>query len=425
MDFSRIERMTLPNGLRILMLPDDRYRSASMGVWVGSGTRFERDGFGGISHFIEHILFKGTPTHSARDIAEQMDAIGGQMNAYTTKEHTCFYSRCLRENLGVALDIMLDMLTSPKLAPEDIELECGVITEEIGMYEDSPDDLLIDSLYQTIWPDNKLGTNILGTRQSVAATTADMMRQHMAEQYTGRRMVFAIAGSFDREMVVDRVTAALGSLPSGDIAYEAVEAIYHPGISLVEKDFEQLHICLGFPGISLFDEHRQALSLFNSICGGSSSSRLFQHIREERGLAYSVGSSFTSYLREGLFEVDAAVNPEREEEALRAIVGELCRIRRDGVTPEEFERTRNQSKAAILMGLESCSSMASHMARGVLIRDCVRSEEEIIRELEAVTLDEINHVARQFINFDKLALCAVGKVHDKNHYMGIVMDSIF
>lgn len=425
MKHENIEKLTLPNGIRLLLLPDDRTRSASVGLWIGSGSRFEAPERSGVSHYIEHMLFKGTARRTARRLAEESDAIGGHLNAYTTKEYTCIYARALDSHLPVAVDLITDMLTASRLDESDIETERGVILEEIGMYEDSPEDLLIDRLYSAIWPDNMLGANILGTRETVEAMNAEGLAAHMAEQYTGSRIVCAVSGAFDRSALVGQLTAALGGLAQGAVPFKAEQAVMHRATALLEKDFEQTHICLGFPAVSQNDPRRHALGMLSSICGGSSSSRLFQRIREELGLAYSVGSSITPYMCEGLFEADAAVSPRNEEAALRELVRELCRLRRDGVTEEEFLRTKEQHKASIIMGLEGNAAVAAHMGRGELLRGVIRSEDEIIATIDSVTREQVNEAAREFINFDNYSFCAVGKIREQSVYDRVVQNSVF
>jgi len=407
------------------MLPDDRGRSVSVSVWIGSGSRYELPERSGVSHYIEHMIFKGTERRSARDIAEQMDGIGGNLNAYTTKEYTCIYARALDSHLPIAFDIICDMITSSKLAPEDMETERGVILEEIGMYEDSPEDLMLDGIYDAVWGANMLGANIAGTRETVARMTVDDLRAHMAEQYTAPRIVVAVSGAFDCDSFVQMAQAYLGGLPSGGLPLSADFAGYRSRVNLMPKDFEQTHFCIGFPGVSRNDERRHALGLLNSICGGTSSSRLFQRIREELGLAYSVGCTFTPYMHEGLFEVDAAVNPKNEEAAIRELITVLCKLRRDGVTEEEFTRAKEQHKATTIMGLEGNSAIAAHMGRGELLRGRIYSEDEILTTLDSITLEQVNQAAKDFIVFDNFSLCAVGKVRDEDSYLSIVQSAVF
>ena len=424
MDFSAIEKITLENGLRIMLLPDDSARSACISIWVGSGTRFEQPGTAGVSHFIEHMLFKGTQSRTARDIAEETDRIGGNFNAYTTKEYTCYYARALDSHIPLALDVLCDMLTAPKFSAEDMDTERGVILEEIGMYEDSPEDLLADTLYGSVWRDNMLGANILGTRETVTKMTADDLRAHMAEQYTGSRIVCAVSGHYDRAAVLSKLEATLGALPRGVMPYDADEAGYHPDSVTAERDFEQLHLALCFPAFSIDDKRKYIISIFNMICGGTSSSRLFQRVREELGLAYSVGSSVSACLKEGIFCVDAAINPENDQAALSEIVRVLCRLKSDGVTRDEVERAKDQLKASIIMGLEGYASAAAHMGRSELIRGRVSTEDEIISAVDSITAEQVNDIARQIVDFDKFSLCATGKVRPSNYYSGIVLKSI-
>ena len=424
MKYENIQRVTLDNGVRLLMLPDDRSRSASVSLWIGSGSRFEQPERAGVSHYIEHMLFKGTDRRTARQLAEESDAIGGQLNAYTTKEYTCVYTRALDSHLGRALDLITDMTLNSKLAESDFEIERGVILEEIGMYEDSPEDLMIDGLYSTLWPDSMLGANILGTRQTINDMTTGKLRAHMAEQYTGSRIVCALSGAFDPDAVTRQVSDALGGLAKGDVPLCARPTEYRNGIRVIEKDFEQTHIGLCFPGAAYNDPRRHALGILNSICGGSSSSRLFQRIREELGLAYSVGCSSTPHMTEGMFEVDAAVSPRNEEAAISELVKQLCILRRDGVTMQEFTRAKEQLKASVVMGLEGNSAVAAHMGRGELLYGRIRSEDDVLASIDSVTIEQVNEAARQFIDFDNYSLCAVGKIRNASIYDGVVRGAV-
>jgi len=419
-----IQRITLDNGVRLLMLPDDRSRSASVSLWIGSGSRFELPERAGVSHYIEHMLFKGTDRRTARELAEESDAIGGQLNAYTTKEYTCVYSRALDSHLSRALDLISDMTLNSRMAESDFETERGVILEEIGMYEDSPEDLMIDGLYSTLWKDSMLGHNILGTRETIKKMTTAQLRAHMAEQYTGSRIVCALSGAFDPDAVTGQISDAFGGLAKGDIPLTAQPATHHKGTRLIEKDFEQTHIALCFPGAAYNDPRRHALGILNSICGGSSSSRLFQRIREEMGLAYSVGCSSTPYMTEGMFEVDAAVSPRNEEAALSELVKQLCILRRDGVTPQEFVRAKEQLKASVVMGLEGNSAVAAHMGRSELLYGKIKSEDDVLASIDSVTLDQVNEAARYFIDFDNYSLCAVGKIRNASVYDGVVHGAV-
>lgn len=425
MNHSKIEKVTLKNGLRVILLPDDNTRSAAFGIWLGCGSRFETNELSGISHFAEHMLFKGTERRTTRDIAESIDAIGGHLNAFTTKEYTCCYASALRSQLHLAIDIICDMVTSSRISPEDMELERGVILEEIGMYEDSPEDMLLDGIYTAMWEDSMLGANILGTRQTVSSITAEDIRRHTANQYTASRTVCAVSGSFCRDEVISQLNDALGDMPRGELPFAAQKAEYRSGIIPIKKDIEQLHICLGFPGVSLSDPRRHALGVLNLICGGASSSRLFQRMREELGLAYAVGSSVNSHMHEGIFEVDAAVSPDNGRDALSELCRLLCTLRRDGISEQELARAKDQLKASIIMGLEGNAAICAHMGYGELMRGGIPSEDEIIENIDGVSLSQVNAAAREFIDFEHMAMCVVGKVRDKKYYTGIVQSTIF
>lgn len=425
MDFTKVEKETFDNGFRVMMLNDESSRSVSVSLWIGSGTRLERPEDAGVSHFIEHMLFKGTQKRTAMDIAEETDYIGGNFNAYTSKEHTCIYARALSSHLGLVLDIMGDMVTHSRLAPEDIEVERGVILEEIGMYEDSPEDVMVDSLYSAVWSGDMLGANILGTRETVGRMTAEQLRGHMERQYSPHRMVLAVSGAFDREALLAQARELFGGMKNSGEPYVMLPAETRHSTVLVERDFEQLQLCLGFTGVSIYDDDRFNLGVLNNICGGSSSSRLFQRIREQLGLAYSIDSATISYAREGLVTVYGGVSPKNDLEALAEITRVLCRLRKDGVTEKELDRAREQIKAGLIMGLEGSAAASSHMGRSELYGRTMMTEDELIERYNAITVDDVNNAARRFIDFDNFSLCAVGKVRDEQEYIRVVHDAVF
>jgi len=418
MDIKSLQKVVLPNGLRIVLLPDNHLRTASIGVWVGSGTRFETPEIGGVSHFIEHMMFKGTEKRSAFDIAETIDAVGANMNAYTTKEYTCYYARALDAHIYTAVDVICDMITNPKFAPEDVETEKGVICEEIGMYEDSPEDVMIDRLYSGVWNSSMLGTNILGTRSTVNSMTSEAIRKYKNERYTPGRMVIAASGNFDPEEMLNFLKRYFEHLPSSDGTMECLPAEYTRSITISKKDFEQTNICLGFPTIALSNPDRYAFSILSTLAGGSTSSRLFQQIREKLGLAYSVGSGCTHYMNEGLFEVDAGVSPSSEEQALDKILEILKELKTNGITQREFSRAKEQLKAGVVMGLESTSSKVASLGRTQLLENTICLEDEILEKIEAVTIDDVSRIAANYIDFSKCSVSAVGKsVHEKDFYL--------
>lgn len=418
MDISRLQKIVLSNGLRIVLLPDNRLRTASIGIWVGSGTRFETPETGGVSHFIEHMMFKGSNKRSSFDIAETIDSVGANLNAYTTKEYTCYYARTLDTHIYTVLDVICDMIINPRFDPEDVELEKGVICEEIGMYEDSPDDVMMDSLYGGVWSSSMLGSNILGTYQTVNSITSDIIRSYKNRRYTPERMVIAASGNFDPEKVLEFLKGYFENLPCTKGTMECEKAAYNRSIVVTKKKFEQTNICLGFPTMPLSHPDRYALSILSTVTGGSTSSRLFQQIREKLGLAYSVGSGCTHYLKEGLLEIDAGVNPASEEQAIDKILEILKDLKQNGITEREFSRAKEQLKASVVMGLESPSSKVASLGRTQLLENTARLEDDILSAVERISINDVNRIAAQYLDFSKCSVSAVGKsVKNRQFYL--------
>ncbi|MDY6016821.1 MAG: pitrilysin family protein [Oscillospiraceae bacterium] len=407
--------ITLDNGLRIVIQKNGNAKTCSLGVWVGSGSCFETPETAGTSHFIEHMLFKGTEKRSALDIAVEMDEIGGVLNAYTAKEMTCFYAHTLSEHSAKALDIICDMIMNPKLSPEDIELEKGVIREEIAMYEDSPEDLCADSYYEKVWRGSMLGSNILGTNQTVDSVTRESLSAHMKKFYVPERTVVSFSGNFDENEAVEICKKYFSGMKNTGFELTPVSADYSPGIFRIKKDFMQNQLILGFPGIPLSDKRRDCASLISSILGASSSSRLFQTIREKLGLAYSVDCVNVAHLNAAVFIVCMGLSKKSEEQAIAEtlkIISEFA----ETVTEKELARAKEQTVAGFVMSLESVSSIASRNGKGVLLHGRPRSEEEVIKAVRGVTLDEIKQTAKEIFDFSKLSLCCVGDVGSEKNY---------
>ena len=407
--------ITLDNGLRIVIQKNGNAKTCSLGVWVGSGSCFETPETAGTSHFIEHMLFKGTEKRSALDIAVEMDEIGGVLNAYTAKEMTCFYAHTLSEHSAKALDIICDMIMNPKLSPEDIELEKGVIREEIAMYEDSPEDLCADSYYEKVWRGSMLGSNILGTNQTVDSVTRESLSAHMKKFYVPERTVVSFSGNFDENEAVEICKKYFSGMKNTGFELTPVSADYSPGIYRIKKDFMQNQLILGFPGIPLSDKRRDCAALISSILGASSSSRLFQTIREKLGLAYSVDCVNVAHLNAAVFIVCMGLSKKSEEQAIAEtlkIISEFA----ETVTEKELARAKEQTVAGFVMSLESVSSIASRNGKGVLLHGRPRSEEEVIKAVRGVTLDEIRQTAKEIFDFSKLSLCCVGDVGSEKNY---------
>lgn len=409
------QKRVLPNGVRIISEKIDHVRTASLGIWIKNGSRYEPANLSGISHFIEHMLFKGTSTRSAKDIAILMDTLGGGANAFTDKENTCYYIKLLDTNLKIGAELLADMFLRSSFAQKELDLERGVVLEEIGMYEDSPEDVAVEKLFESCYAGSALGRPILGTAETLANINSEQMHTYTAEYYRPKDTVIAVSGSFT-ESDLDYI-AALFSEMKGSGTNEITEACYQKSIVLREKKIEQNHLCLAFPGIPLLSEDRYAMNLMHSMLGGGMSSRLFQKIREEHGLCYSVYSFVTGHFDTGLFSVYTGLSPETEEKALSLIAEEIRNFCENGVSEEELNRSREQLKTTFLMGLENTGSRMISIGKSELMRGEVFSVEEIIAKYDAVKTEDILSLARKTFDFDAVSLSIVGlpKAEEKYH----------
>ena len=409
-----VEQITLQNGVRILTEPMAGVRSASLGIWVGAGSRHESAAENGAAHFIEHMVFKGTETRTAAQIAQEMDAIGGQVNAFTTKESTCFYVRALDTHLDQAADILCDMFFHSAFRQEDVETERGVILEEIGMYADNPEDLCSERLAAAVYKGSALARPILGKPVTLKTMTGDGLRAWKEVHYRPDQVVVALAGSFSSS-VVENLKARFGAM-SPVPKRKHKNAVFQSAFTLKKKAIEQNHLTLAFPGYPYGNEQRFALQLLSFVLGGGMSSRLWQEVREKRGLCYSVYSYGAGHEDTGLFGIYTALGRETEAQALNAIKSVVTGLVQDGVTAEELSRAREQSKAGVLMGLESTQSHMSHMGRSALLTGTVLTPDEIISAYDAVTRDDVLALARAIFNPQHMALSAVGRVESEEYY---------
>ena len=403
-----IETKKLANGVTVLSEKLDFVRSASVGIWVGNGSRYETEKENGVSHFIEHMLFKGTDTRTAAQIAEQMDAIGGQFNAFTTKEFTSFYFRSLDTMLDRGIDVLTDMLISSAFPASELDTERGVIDEEIDMYEDTPDDLVTDNLFSAVYPDSPLGRPIVGTHESIAQMDSDFLRDYMHAHYTGPRIAASISGNFTPETLA-HLCAVLEAIP-GTQAPDFVPAAYTAGEIIRKKPIEQVHICLGFPAFAINDERRYALSVFSNILGGGMSSRLFQKIREENGLCYSIYTFSAAHYDTGVSGIYLATNAASWEKAIDMVLAETKRLQKDGPTQDEFERAREQINSNILMSLESTLSRMNAMARSQLMYGRILTADDSVAAYNAVDLEDCIEAGRAAFDAEKLAKSIVGNI---------------
>lgn len=409
---------TLSNGVRVVTERLDSVRSAALGIWVAGGSRQEEPEESGAAHFIEHMLFKGTEKRSAADIAYETDAIGGQMNAFTTKECTCFYARVLDDHLPQALDILWDMVYASSFDQEAVETERGVILEEIDMYEDTPDDLCSEKLFAAVYPDNALGRPILGCQETLDGMTGDFLKQYHHSHYRADNTVVALTGSFSEEVLAD-IRRRFSALPAGE-APAMIPARYTPAFIVTPKAIEQNHLTLAFPGLDYKSPRRFALQLLSSILGGGVSSRLFQQVREQQGLCYSVYSYGAGHEETGVYCIYTALNRETEAKALETIRRVVAEFKAEGPTEEELERAREQSKANIVMGLESTQSRMSHAARSALFTGEILSAEQLIDAYNAVTREEVMALAEEIFDWEQVSLSAVGQVRTAEEYRALL-----
>lgn len=408
------EKTTLPNGVRILTEFIPGVRTAALGIFVGTGSRHERPAENGAAHFIEHMTFKGTARRTAAQLAQEMDAIGGQVNAYTTKESTCFYARCLDCHLDRAADLLCDMFFSSRFAQEDVVTERGVILEEIDMYEDTPEDLCAERLATAVYRGSSLARPILGRPSTLERMDGDWLRAYHDSHYTSQSIVVALAGSFSREMA-DRLSSWFSQLEDRP-AVTCRSAVYTPAVTIKRKAIEQNHLTLALPALDWNHPRRYELQLLVNILGGGMSSRLFQEVREKRGLCYTTYAYHADHADLGVLGIYAALGRETERQALDTIRAVLYQLAEEGPTEEELSRNREQSKANVLMGLESVQARMSHLGRSELLLDGIQTPDEIIQGYDAVTREGVHSLAQELFRFDRMALSVVGRVSDRDDY---------
>lgn len=404
-----IKSWILPNKARLVVEEIPYLKSAAVGIFIKVGSRHEPRHLSGGSHFIEHMLFKGTARRSAREIAESFEEIGGQLNAYTSKEYTCVYARTLDEHLQAGMDIMFDMVFNSAFNQRDFETEKGVVIEEINMYEDTPDDLIHDVFAQKMWQGHAMGLPILGTAETVSNFERDEVFAFYQQNYVPANMVIAVAGNVDSQQIKDQVEYHLQGKSLNEVRLpQTPPQPSSPFTNMVVKDTEQVQICLGVPGISYFDERRFAQNVMNSILGGGLSSRLFQALREERGLAYSVYSSPANYSDTGAFSIYVGTGPNKLNSFFEALHHELDKFTREGVTAYEVQRTQRLIKASMYMGLEGVMNRMNRLGKSLMMYDRVVTVEEVMERLLAVNPEDIHQFANELFNREQISLAAIG-----------------
>jgi predicted Zn-dependent peptidase len=414
-------RTVLPSGVRVLTEAIPALRSVAVGVWVAVGARDETARQSGVSHFLEHLLFKGTERRSAMDISSQIEAVGGETNAFTAKEYTCYYARVLDADMPLAVDVMCDAVANSVLAPADVETERGVILEEIAMQDDEPGDEVHDLFTDAVYGGHPLGQRISGSAESIGALTREEINTFYRDRYTGPSVVIAAAGNLTHDAVVAAVVAGLSGRPGFDGTAEAARprpasplVVPRTGqIALLGKDTEQAHVVLGGGGLARSDERRFALGVLNNVLGGGMSSRLFQEIRERRGLAYSVYSFTSLYADAGLFGVYAGCAPGKVDEVLSLTRDELVKVAASGLTDAEVARGKGMLKGSLVLGLEDTGSRMSRLGKGELLHPELLSVDEILARVDAVTAEEVAAVAAELLS-GRPSLAVIGPFGDRD-----------
>jgi predicted Zn-dependent peptidase len=412
---SLIKRTVLPGGLRVITEQMPGVRSASIGVWVGVGSRDETATLHGCSHFLEHLLFKGTRERSAMDISVALDAVGGEFNAFTAKEYTCFHARVLDSDLPLAVDVLGDMITSSVLTVDDVEAERNVILDEIAMHDDDPDDVVHNLFAAQAWGESSpLGRTIAGTVESIEAISRTAVARFYKRHYRAANMVVAAAGNIDHASVVRQVRTAFSrnAFLAGDevpvrprSSQRAVKV--HSGRSFTERPLEQVNLVLGVPGLHRTDDRRFALGVLNTAFGGGTSSRLFQEVREVRGLAYSVFSFASHHADSGLVGVSVGCLPGRVDEVLDTVRSEFAKLVDGGLTQPELTRAKGQLRGGLVLGLEDSSSRMSRLGKAELVYDELLTIDEVIARIDGVTLAEVQELATELFSGPEL-LAVVG-----------------
>jgi len=399
---------TLPSGLRLVTEAMPHVRSVTVGVWLKRGSRHESDAQAGVAHFVEHMLFKGTTSRSAQVIAQTIDSIGGQLDAFTAKEYAGYYIKVLDEHLPLAIDLLADMVMRPALSPADIEREQGVILEEIKMVEDAPDDLVHEVFVQQFWDRHPLGRPILGTPETVRSFTAPVLRDYFGRTYLAPNLIITAAGHLEHGLLRDLVARAFADLPESAGPADDVAPMVTPGLIVREKDIEQSHVCLGTAAYPHAHADRHAIYVLNTILGGAMSSRLFQHIREDRGLAYAVWSNLISYSDAGALTVYAGCAVDRVHEVIELTLAELAALRDTPVAPEELQRAKDHLKGSLMLSLENTSSRMSQLARQELMFGHQFTLDEILGSFDAVTVDDVLRVSRHLFRDGASVATVVG-----------------
>ncbi len=415
-----VSRSVLPNGLRVITEEMPGVQSATIGIWVENGSRFETAQQNGISHFLEHLFFKGTERRTAAAIAEEIDAVGGVLNAFTSKEYTCYYAKVLAEHLPLAIDLLADIFRHSRFAPEEINRERAVVLQEISQVEDTPDDYVHDLFNVSYWPGHPLGYPICGRAETVEQFGQKELLEFFTARYQPDRIVIAAAGNLTHDGLVDWVQREFGDLSGVAEPSNNSSPVPARGIFSVEKALEQVHICLGTPGIAQCAPERYAAYLLSTALGGGMSSRLFQEVRERRGRAYSVYSFLSSYRDIGYLGIYAGTSAEWVEEVVTVIGAELRKLAAEGLRPEELARVKNQLKGNMLLGLESSDSWMNRIAKNEIYFGHDISPKEVAARIDAVSNDDVVALAQRLLRPEDMAMALLGDLKGRTVDAGIL-----
>lgn len=392
-----MNKYTLSNGLRVVVEYIPTVRSVSFGIWVKTGSRNETKENNGISHFIEHMLFKGTEKRTAKDIADLFDGIGGNVNAFTAKEYTCYFAKVLDEHLPLAVDALSDMFFNSQFDKTELAKEKNVILEEIAMYEDTPDDKVHDEASRASFGDHPLAYSILGLKDRLEAMGPDTLRGYMKERYTIENTVVSVAGNVEESKLLALLEAHFGGFSGHSEPVQTESPVFHGDYVFYKKKTEQNHICMTFPGCSNRDQKLYAMVLLNNALGGGMSSRLFQEIREKRGLAYSVYSYHTGYADSGLFTVYAGTAPKQTKDVLDLTLEQINELSVKGLAEEELHRGKEQLKGSLILSLESTSSRMNRIGKNELMIGHHYTLDELLKRIDSVTMDDIREVTKRLL----------------------------
>jgi predicted Zn-dependent peptidase len=413
MNDSAVQKSVLDNGIRVITERVSYVRSVAMGVWVSVGSSHEEAGQRGISHCIEHMLFKGTRSRSAREIAELMDSIGGHLNAFTDKETTCFHARTVDEHAPLAVEILADMLENSAIDPAELHKEQQVILEEIKMYDDSPDEVSQDIFVRSAWGGSPLGEPTIGYASTVSSLTRDTLLDYMGANYVPGNVIITAVGNLEHDDFVADVRRRFGGLTGVSRHADPKSPVFHPARVIKQRDCEQVYVLVGAEGTSAGDDRRYVYSVLDAILGGGMASRLFQEIREKRGLVYSVYSAHQMYRTGGLFTIAAATRPKNAAEVLSLIHAETSSLAERGVTPDEVSRAKEHLKGGLLLSLESTSTRMLRLGRTELVSGRSVPPSEVVEKIEAVTKEQVDAAARSLFAQGRLALTVLGPVDER------------